>query len=476
MIYLNGKPLGATRKLVDFVTDTKFKDIPEEAIERSKLMILDNLGMQLAASTFPLGKIIKDYLKDQGGEKQSTVVGLNTETSCTNAAWANGCLAHGHDMDDGDLKWVHTHPTSKTLPSVLSVGELIKANGRQVLTAFVLGTETQIRVGSAVNPSHFYSGFHATGTIGVFGTVAAAGKLLRLDTDQMLNAFGIAGSAASGLKINYGSMVKCYHAGHAAEQGVKAALLAKKGWKATKKILEGRNGFCEVMSKEYAMKKEVVLQDLGEHWDMLDPGIYFKRYPGCGALLTIYGMAISMAKKYDINPDDIASVEVGTDPSLKVGILVYSSDVEGLPTDSYEAKYSLPAAVAIGLIKRKVGIKDFTDEFIQDPKTVNLMNKVKHYIDPAIQKFQDFPVTRQKFKVRMKDGREYFEAIEPSKPRPREALQEMTDEEVRAKYRKHAKFVLSEGRVEETIDLVGELEKVHNIRKLTLLVAGQCPP
>lgn len=101
-----------------------------------------------------------------------------------------------------------------------------------------------------------------------------------------------------------------------------------------------------------------------------------------------------------------------------------------------------------------------------------MMNRVKHYIDHTIKKFEDFPITQQVFKIRMKDGAEYFETIEPSKPRPKEAIQEMTEEEVLVKYRKHARLILSENRVKETIDLIRELEKISDVRKLTTLVAG----
>jgi 2-methylcitrate dehydratase PrpD len=470
---LEKRPLDTTRRLVDFILDTNYEDIPKDVMERAKMMILDNLGVQLAAAAFPLGKIIKGYLNDQGGREQSTVVGLGLKTSCTNAAWANATLAHGLDNDDGDLSGVHAHPTSKTLPSTLSVGEFVKANGKEALVAFVLGTEAQIRIASMVEPSHFDSGFHTAGTVGTFGAVVTAGKLLGLDADQMLNAFGIAGSAAAGLKINFGSMVKGYHAGHAAEQGVKAALLGKRGWKATKKILEGRSGFCQVMSREYDMKKDVVLQGLGEHWDMLDPGIYFKRYAGCGALTSICGVIISMAKRHDINPNDVALVEVGTDASLKVSILTYSKEVDGLPTDAYEARYSVPAAVAISIIRRKAGIEDITDEIVQDPKTVQLMKKVKHYIDPQVRRFRDFPNPRQTFKIKMQDGREYFETIEPSKPLPKEAQRITTREEVLAKYKKNAKLILCEDKIEKAVNIIDELEKIDDIRTLAALVAGK---
>jgi 2-methylcitrate dehydratase PrpD len=468
----SGEKQSVTKKLVDFILNTEYDDIPEQVVERAKLMIIDNLGVQLAAAAFPIGKIIKDHLQKIGGEKRSTVTGIKLKTSCINAAWANGCLGHALDMDDGDLKGVHSHPTSKTLPSVLSVGELVKANGKEVLTAFILGTETQIRVASAVNPSQFEMGFHTAGTVGVFGAAAAAGKLLRLDENQMLNALGIAGSAASGLRVNFGSMTKCFHTGHAAEQGVKAALLAKEGWEATKEILEGRYGYCQVMSREYELKKAVVLQHLGKRWEILDSGIYFKRYPGCGALTSIYGMIIHMAKKYDINQDDIELVEVGTDALLKVGILVYSQEIEGLPTNSYEARYSVPAAVAVSLLKRKVEAADLTDEYIRSPKVVELMKKVRHYIDPNMQRHWDWPPTRQTFRIVMKDGREYCEVLESSKTWPKEAKFIMEKEEVLEKFRNNAKLTLSKEKIEETINLVNELERLRDVTILTETVSG----
>ena len=187
--------MGATRKLVDLLIGAKYEQLPDEAIGTAKGCILDCMGVCLAGSVQPVANVLASYLKEVGGAPQSTVLGLGVKTSPVNAALTNGTLGHAIDYDDHTLISI-SHPTVTILPAVLALGEATGATGKDVLLAFIVGYETFSKLGMAFNPSHWYKGFHATGTFGTYGAVAAAAKLLKLDEEQMTNAFGIAGSEA----------------------------------------------------------------------------------------------------------------------------------------------------------------------------------------------------------------------------------------------------------------------------------------
>src|SRR5208282_4596830 len=176
------------------------------------------------------------------------IIGSPIRTSCVNATLVNGIMGHALELDDvhGDALM---HPGAPVMPASLAIGELAGASGKELITSVVVGYETEARVGSAVNPSH-YQYWHTTGTCGTFGAAAASGRLLRLDQEKMVNTLGIAGTQAAGLIDVFGTMCKPLNAGRAARDGVMAALLAREGFTSTTQIFESPKGFCKATSKE----------------------------------------------------------------------------------------------------------------------------------------------------------------------------------------------------------------------------------
>ncbi|NIN52077.1 MAG: MmgE/PrpD family protein, partial [Nitrososphaeria archaeon] len=214
-----------TKTLADFASSVRFSDLPEEALRHSKKCILDLLGVALAGSMTIPGRIIIDFVKKLGGEPEATVISSPLMVPCTNAALANGTLAHALELDDGS-RYAMGHPGVVVIPAALAAAESNDVSGKDLITAVVLGYETFIRLGSAVNPSHFRRGFHTTGTCGTFAAAVAAGKILGLDEDGMANALGLAGTQSAGLFefVSDGSMSKPLHPGRSAQSGVLAVL------------------------------------------------------------------------------------------------------------------------------------------------------------------------------------------------------------------------------------------------------------
>jgi len=471
-----------TQKFVQFIKKIKYEDIPLQVIEKAKLIILDSFANQIATATFPIGTMIRNYLQNFDGKGQSTVVGFNKKMPCEIAAWANATFAHGLDIDGGDIRGVHAHPSCKSLPVSLAVGEYIKINGKELLTSFILSEEIQIKIGSIVQPSHMKRGFHGTGTFGVFGSCAAAGKLFNLTEEELIFAFGIAGSLTNALAINMGTMTKSLHAGNAAQQGIKAVLLAKQGWKSTKKIIEGRSGFCQAMSEEYfseagsaskSKKMFISTLKLGDPWEIENPGIYIKAYPSCGYMQPGIELAIKMAKEYNINIDKIEEVQLGVD-----AMCVDLAELAGggqIAKDGYEARYNLAAGIAVGLSKRSASIDDFTDEVFIDPQIVKLMKKIRFYIDPEIVK-NGYTNKRCIIKIKMKDGAQFFRetGLETNKALDGRSLSfKMSEERVKEKYRCLSERLLSSKKVEMLYELVDNLEKINNVREIAEILSNK---
>jgi 2-methylcitrate dehydratase PrpD len=218
-----------TAQLIDKVLAVKYESLPAQAIDMAKQVTLDGIAVMLAGATEPLGlgRIVTQYVKDSGGNPQASVIASGFKTSMVNAAYANGTMAHALDFDN---TWYPlNHPTSPTLPAILAIAEHHNLGGQKIIESLVAAFEVQGRMRMAATGLETGSGFHKPGTTGQFGAVTAAAKMLDLDRNQMLMAFGIAGSRAGSMSINTGTMTKSSHSGHAARMGVECAVLAQMG-------------------------------------------------------------------------------------------------------------------------------------------------------------------------------------------------------------------------------------------------------
>ena len=207
-----------TSELAQFLVRTKFEDISGNVRQHAKLCILDWLGASLAGSVETPGKIVRSVIRELGGKKEATIIGAHGKSTCLNAALANGISGHTIELDDVNEVAI-IHPAAAVVPAALAVAERCGSNGRDMIAAVVLGYETEVRLGIAMNPSH-YEYWHPTGTCGTFGATVAAGKLLGLGKEQMIRALGIAGTQAAGLIETFGTMSKPLNPGRAAQSGV----------------------------------------------------------------------------------------------------------------------------------------------------------------------------------------------------------------------------------------------------------------
>lgn len=450
----------ATKALAEFIVDTDLGKIPPEAGELGKQAILDCLGVSLAGSREPLALKIVALLRDMGGRAKATVWGRKFKTSSPLAAFANGAFGHALDFDDIN-RTMRGHPTVPVLPAVLAVGEEIQASGKAILAAYLVGFEVEAKLGAGLNPHLFENGWHPTAVLGVMGAAAAAAKLLRLSPEKARHALGIAASEASGLRQNFGTMTKPFHAGHAAKNGVIAAKLAQKGFTADPDIVEGKQGYARAFAGPEKYNLAKITERLGRPYDILSPGVGLKRFPSCARAHPGIDAMLDLVRLNDIRPQDVESIVCQgsyTTPTM----LIHSR-----PQTALEGKFSMEFCMALALLERKVGLPHFKDQKVQHPSIQELVRKVRFEIRPDLVTIENSGNPSTTVKVLLKDGREFAKTVDEAKGTPHNPL---TPEEVKDKYRQCVKGIQKRKEMEKTIDLVFNLEAVKRAANLTRLL------
>jgi 2-methylcitrate dehydratase PrpD len=388
--------------LADFVVGLEYPKIPLPVRERAKMRLLDFLGVALAGSRIPSSRIMIEVVKELGGTKESTILGEKERVSCTHAALANGTMAHASDYDD-DHRSSTMHPGSPVVSTALALAERSGCGGDRLIEAIVAGYEVACRVGEAFLGTQYLEGFHPTGTCGVFGSAAAAARILNLSPKEIVWAFGIAGTQASGLEEwkADGSWTKRMHPGKAAQSGILAALLARKGYTGPATVFEGKYGFLNAFSFERTYDAGKITEGLGEVF--MGHETAFKPYPCCRFLHQVIDGVLDIVRQNKVKPSDIEEVRIKT---FKVGIdtLMKPEERRYRPKTNVDAQFSIPFTVGAAILRQRISLAEFTDESIRDPKILEIASKVKGEEDPEYTKGypERFPTS---IEMRMKDKR-----------------------------------------------------------------------
>src|SRR5579864_4467555 len=239
-----------TRALAAQACSVSYDALPETVRELARQCVLDYYGVAFAGADDPLVQILLDELSEAGGAEQASVIGRRGRLPALSAALVNGAIGHALDYDDVNLA-MPGHPSVAILPGLLALAEQRQSSGREVIAAFVAGYETACRIGMALKPGHYDLGFHATATVGSFGAAAACARLLGLDAEATARALGIAGTQAAGLKSQFGTMCKPFHAGKASQNGLLAARLAARGFSSRGDLVECVQGFAATHGPEF---------------------------------------------------------------------------------------------------------------------------------------------------------------------------------------------------------------------------------
>jgi 2-methylcitrate dehydratase PrpD len=458
-----------TRGLSQFIVGTGYDDLPAEVVTAAKIAILDFIGVTMAGSQDPSGRIIGELVRENRSAPEATVIGQRYQASRSLAALANGSTGHVLDYDDClDFPDVGlAHPTTGIFPAVLAVGETLHLQGRDLITAYCLGIEAYAKTGLLTRECWAANrGWEWTGVLGVMGAAAAVSKLLRLDENRTEMAFGIAASLSSGLVRNFGAMAGHLHAGNAARNGVQAALLAGKGYTGHAGIIETPGGFYSAYTGAAepvgTAAMETNLKALGNPWNIVKPGLMFKAYP-C-AHISHFGVdaGLQLRRKYSIDWRQIAKMELRI-PSILVG-----AGLRTEPQIGVQGRFNLAYCLCRALMNGSVRISDFTDEAVRDPDIRGLMGRVKYVVQE--QERADNVFGYQEVVLKMNDGSTYSCKVEHPRGEPQNP---QTPAELEAKYRYCAGTAHYDGKTATRIkDLVMDLENVADISQVTALFNG----
>lgn len=452
-------------QIAQLAADFRLDDVPEAVRQRAKLHILDALGLGFASNAEEYGKRVLEgvvAMSAVDGESGTcSVIGRSERLGVRDAALVNGVLIHGLDFDDTHLASI-IHPTCTALPAALSLGEALDASGAELLAAFLVGAETGIRIGAAVDGGFHHVGYHASGVVSHFASAVTAGRLLGLNADQITAAQGTTGSTASGIQVflEEGAWTKRFHPGWGAVAGITAAYLAKNGFKGPTRPYEGKFGLFDTHLHGEEINLAPLTDGLGSVWRFGETAL--KPYPVCHFIHGCADAAIELHK--EIAGAEIASVTAFlAQPTLH--IIAEPAEAKERPTSDYEAKFSAQFVVAACLLKGFFGLPDLLPEAIADPAVRDLALRVKCVEDPDTA----FPTYFSGgVEVTLKDGRVLKRHIRVNSGAGERAME---PDAVIAKFMASATLTQPKDRAERTCEAVLALENI-SARDLAATLRG----
>jgi len=440
----------ATKSLAKFVLSTNFDDLPIEVVKEAKLCFMDWLGVALAGAHDPEVNSLLQVIELIGGNEQATILGKNAKSSILNATLMNGMSSHVFDYDDTSIEFLG-HASVTLFPCLLALAEWMGIGGKDFLAAYVIGFELGSRVAIGASVNHTLKGWHPTSTIGHFSSAAGAAKLLGLTIEQLVYAFGIAGTQAAGLKAVFGTSCKPFHPGKAGFNGLLSALLAQRGFNSIDNILEGNNCFWDIYSAR--SNPRMALKDLGSKWSILNNA--YKFHASCHYTHAGIEAVIAIKKELkDLVPDNIEKIEI------YVSSMTLENATIMEPKTGLEGKFSVPYVIANAILRDDTGIGAFTDEKVNEPKIIKLRDKIEVILDNDLAGFNSKAVISI-------DGEIYEKEINIF---TMNLTFEQKKKELLKKFRSLVSLYMKENNIEKLLKHIENLEQENNMAKLIELL------
>lgn len=458
-----------TERLAKYTLSVTPGSVPPKVVELAKTFFIDCLGCIIAGGQGKPTLIARQYCSENFGPKAVATVlasgGLKLDAY--NAAMINGISSHFHDFDDV-MPTMNGHPSAAVLPAVLAAAEESGASGEEALIAYVAGVEVCDIMSRGLNQEdhrHYQRGWHTTSTLGIFGATAAAAMLRRLTREQLVMAFSIAASEASGLKGNFGTMTKAFHAGRAAAKGIMAAKLGQLGYGANPNIIEMVEGFAFATTNgELGAEAMIARMDSGESV-FISPGLTMKPYPCCKCNHNGIDAIYNLKEKYNFKPQEVKKVVCGVQPFTQVNLRYPEA------TTYLEGKFSMSYNAALSILNdKRPGIKNFEGDtpFITDQAVLDFMKKVEMVVDHSIANgAYANGGWEAKVTIELNDGRILKEAVPYSRG---ESANPLTTDEVLEKFSDCLAVTLDPAKTGPIIDLLTRLETLTLISDLTAAV------
>ena len=448
-----------TEKFAEFCEQLKYEDLSPEVIKRTKLLILDTVGIIIRArhdaeSTPSLVSAIEKLEMSTG----SCQVFSDKQTySPSAAALLNGTLAHSLDFDDTHAE-ASLHSSAPILSAALAAAQMNKSSGQELITACVVGYEVQIRLGLAGGASaHYKKGFHPSATCGIFGAAAAAGFLMGLTKEQYISAFGIALSQSAGSMqfLTDGAWTKRSHVGQAAQNGLSCAIMAREGFKGPSKAFEGQWGYLHSYASGGNINKAI--DGLGEKFETLNLGV--KPYPSCRYSHAAIDGLIELKKELNFSSEDLDDVDIGLSETA-LNIIGYPLNDKQNPKSIVDGQFSMPFCAAVTVKSGGLQWDDYKNH-LNNSDTLSLCNKIK--VSPDKDAEECCPeYMSAKVKVVIK-GKKHEKFVKIPKGEPENF---MDDAEFISKFQGLTEPYLSKQRVDQLTDLMLKMDKANNVNSI----------
>ena len=447
--------MSVTRTLAKFLVSHKPAAVPKAVRHEAARSLLNWVACAVGASKHQTVKRTLAALNAFSGPRDATILGRRERVDIFQAALMNGATSHTFDFDDTHMKTV-IHPSGPVLSAILALAEHNSrrrpVSGGDFMHAFVLGVETECRIGRAIFPNHYDAGWHITATAGVFGAAAAAGRLLKLNEQQMVWALGTAATQACGIRETFGSMAKPLHPGIAARNGLFAALLSKKNVTSAEQGIEGRRGFAAILSTKF--DAGAITDGLGKSWEISSNS--YKPY-ACGVVIhpAIDG-CIQLRNEHKLKLEDIARID------LKVHPLVLELTGHRTPASGLQGKFSVFHSCAAAILLGEGGEAAYSDAIVHNPRVIAVRDRIQAVVQDGVAEDQ------MHITMRLKDGRvleKFVEHAVGSVARP------MSDADLEAKFLALAKGILPAARTQQLMELCWNAGTLKNAAEIARAAA-----
>ena len=427
-------PPPITRLLASYAVHGRFADIPASVRKEAARTLLNWVGCALGGSRNEAVETAVSALSPFFGSAQATILGREERPDIFHAALLNGISSHVLDFDDTHLRSA-IHPAGPVLSAILGLAEYRPVSGADFLNATILGIEVECRIGNAVYPAHYDIGWHITGTAGVFGAAAAAGRLLGLSEQQMTWALSMAATQPVGLREMFGTMTKSFHPGRAAQNGLTAAMLASKNFTSSDRGIEAKAGWANAVSTKQNYAE--IPGKLGKAYELSSNS--YKPF-ACGVVVhPVIDGCIQLRNQYKLTASQIDRID------LKVHPLVLELTGKKDPQTGLEGKFSVYHAAAVAIMEGAGGETQFSDKAVRNPEAIALRKRVTAAVDTSPGQQDSARVV-----ILLKDGRRLDKFVAHAVG---SVQNPMTDHDLESKFLGLADGLLSLDRSKRVMDL-----------------------
>jgi 2-methylcitrate dehydratase PrpD len=446
----------------EYVLNTQFDELPQSVINIIKSLILINLGCLIAGASLDECKNLVNIIKEWGGKPEATILVHNVKAPVYNTAFANSTMCRVLDFGDAIGPGIHIGPVA--IPASLTAAELAGGcSGKEFLTSLSVGVEMASRLNRLNLKGRLgtYNGFKPTGVCAIFAGTAAAGRILGLNPEQMLNALALVFNRAGGsLQSNIdGAQAVALVAGFAAQNSMMCTQLARGGFTGPRNFLEGPYGYFHLYAKDN-YDTQTVVGNLGKRFELMNT--LFKQYPHCGLIQTSTQAILELVRDEGLTPENVSGIIVRVQP------LTYKEvghfEIGDSPKQS--AQFSIQYCVASALLRKSSQFQHFEESCIRDPRILPIIKKIDVISTPAMEEREQTAVDME---VKTKEGTVYHKSIDAPRGSPGDP---MAKEEYIALFRQcvnYGNIPWLKEKTDSIISMVERLEEVDDIRALISL-------